>query len=100
MTDRIPPQVSLRALREALGLTLDQLAHGIRAQGVEITKFGLSNIEVGRKRASQQLITAWACALGIKPMHVRQGRELREWLDACDADAAAERESESVSSAA
>ena len=96
MTNPIPPQVSLRAFREALDMTLDQLAEAIKEQGVSITKFGLSNIETGRKRGSRQLMTAWAQALGIKPMHIRQDRELRELVDACDDDA----ERESVGSAA
>jgi transcriptional regulator with XRE-family HTH domain len=82
MSAPIPPQVSLRALREALGLTLEQTAEAIREQGVPITKIGLNNAELGHKNASEALVIAWARALGIKRIHVRQAPELRQWLAA------------------
>lgn len=86
MADAIPPQISLRALREALGLTLDELAARIDRQGVTITKFALSNVETGKRRASGRLMDAWATALGTTPLHVRQDRELRALVRATDLD--------------
>lgn len=82
MPQSIPPQVSLRALREWRGLTLEQLAADIRAQGVEISVIHINNVELGHKQARPQVMDAWARSLGIRPLHVRQGRELRQWLQA------------------
>lgn len=80
MANPIPPQVSLRALREWRGLTLQQLANEIRAQGVDISVTALNNAELGHRQASPRVLDAWARALGIRPMHVRQGRDLRQWV--------------------
>ncbi|MFG1846683.1 helix-turn-helix domain-containing protein [Micromonospora carbonacea] len=84
MPDGMPPQISLRALREALGLTLDELADRINEQGVSITKFALSNVETGKRRASDRLMDAWTKALNTRTLHVRQDRELRAWVRAWD----------------
>jgi transcriptional regulator with XRE-family HTH domain len=86
MAEAIPPQISLRALREALGLTLDELAERIDRQGVPVTKFALSNVETGKRRASGRLMDAWATALGTTTMHVRQDRELRALVQATEVD--------------
>lgn len=82
MTSPIPPQVSLRVFREARGLTLADLAALIAEQGHNVTPDALSNIEIGRKPASEALMLAWSRALGIKRIHIRQAAELREWLAA------------------
>jgi transcriptional regulator with XRE-family HTH domain len=87
MSNPIPPQVSLRALRELLGLTLEQVAAAIRDQGVEITATGLNNAELGHRIASEPVMVAWAHALGIRRYHVRNSRELREWMAAADSPA-------------
>lgn len=79
--DPIPPQVSLRALREAVGLDSRQLAERIKEQGIQVHPDTLLNVELGRKRASDRLLIAWARALGIKKVHIRQADELREWLE-------------------
>jgi transcriptional regulator with XRE-family HTH domain len=76
----IPPQVSLRALREALNLDSRQLAEKIKEQGVDVHPDTLLNVELGHKRASERLMLAWARALGIKRHHIRQGDEFLEWL--------------------
>ncbi len=76
----IPPQVSLRALREAQGIDSRQLAARIREQGVEVHPDTILNIELGHKRASDRLLLAWSRALGTKPHHIRQAEELAEWL--------------------
>lgn len=86
MTDGIPPQINLRAFREALGLTLDDLAERISEQGVTVTKFALSNVETGKRRASNQLMDAWARALNVRPIHIRQDRELCDLVRAWDKD--------------
>lgn len=85
MTTPIPPQISLRALRKALGLTLEQLAERIQDQDVEISRTGLNNAELGYRRVSEPVKVAWAHALGISPNFIRQGRELRELVTAAGA---------------
>ena len=92
MPKPIAPQVSLRALREVLGFTLEQLAEAVRDQGVEITAVGLNNAELGHRRASEPLMLAWAQALGIKRHHIKQTAELRQWLDAVEAEEVSARE--------
>jgi len=77
----LPPQVSLRALRQALGLNSRQLAERIAEQGVDVHPDTIINVELGRKRASDQLLRGWARALGIRDhMQIRQADELAEWL--------------------
>jgi transcriptional regulator with XRE-family HTH domain len=68
----IPPQVSIRTLREAHGLTIAALAKRINDQGYEagVTADHLSNCELGRKRPSNSLLHAWARALGISRLDV------------------------------
>lgn len=82
----MPPQVSLRVFREYQGLTLKELAEAITEQGVSITADGLNNAELGRKPISEQLLVAWARALGTKRTHIRTGPELTEWMSAIRAD--------------
>lgn len=84
----IPPQVSLRALREMQGITLAKLAADIRSQGVEISAEHINNVELGHRQASGPVMDAWARSLGIRPLHIRQGRELRHWLQGIHADEA------------
>lgn len=72
--------VSLRALREAHGLSSPQLAERIREQGFPVTADSLLNVELGHKRASNPLIHAWARALGIRALDIHQADELRERL--------------------
>lgn len=85
----IPPQVSLRAFREAQGITLSKLADLIGEQGVEVHPDALSNVEIGRRPASKTLMVAWARALGIKPIHIRQAPDLAEWLRALESERSA-----------
>jgi transcriptional regulator with XRE-family HTH domain len=80
MATPIPPQVSLRALREWRGLTLEQLADEIRAQGLDVSVTALNNAELGHRQASPRFLDAWARALGIRTTHIRQGRDLRQWV--------------------
>jgi transcriptional regulator with XRE-family HTH domain len=74
----VPPTVPLRALREAHGLSSTQLACRIAEQGVDVHPDSLINIELGRKRGSTALMAAWARALGIKHLDIRQADRITE----------------------
>lgn len=67
-----PPLVPLRYVRLANGLTGKKLADRIAAEGVEVDENSLYNIELGHKRASNALMIAWAKALQITPLDIRQ----------------------------
>lgn len=71
--DPLGPMVRIRDLRLAHGLTLAEAARRIREQGAEVTESGLSNVENGRRRASDRLLMAWAKALGVNHLDVWQG---------------------------
>lgn len=81
--------VSIRALRDAHGLTQTQMAERIAEHGFDITPQGVCNVETGNKRASKPLMTAWARALGIKPVDVQQHEELCERLGHTSTDTSA-----------
>lgn len=67
------PRVGIREIRKAHALTLEQLADRIAEQGSKRPSAdSLSNIECGNKRASSQLMAAWAKALGLHPLDVEQ----------------------------
>lgn len=72
--------VPLRALREAHGLTSTQLAARIAEYGVTVDPDSICAVELGQTGVSQRLLTAWARALGIKPIDVRRPQELRDIL--------------------
>jgi len=79
---RIPPMVSLRAIREAHELTGDQLAQRIDEQGVKVDTDHIYNVESGRKHGSDRLMGAWARALRIgSRLDIYQARDLRGLLD-------------------
>lgn len=64
----IGPQVPVRALRHAYGLTLKDLSERIEAFGVTVDEDHLSNCELGRRCPSRPLVKAWADALKINPL--------------------------------
>lgn len=69
--EKLPaPQVGIRHLREAHGLTLPALVERIADQSVSVTADHLSNCELGWKRPSTALAHAWAKALGINRLDV------------------------------
>jgi len=70
--NQIGPQVRIRALRQARGLSIPQLVALIRAFSVDVHKDAISNIELGHRRASSDLLSAWARALGLDPQDVTQ----------------------------
>lgn len=69
----IGPQVRIRDLRVAYGLTVKELIERIGAEGVpDVHEDTIRNVELGHKRASRVLLTAWARALGINPLDAWQ----------------------------
>lgn len=66
------PRVSIRDLREAHGLSVGSLVERIEAQGVSVHPDTIRNVELGHKRASKPLMTAWAKALDLTPLDVEQ----------------------------
>lgn len=63
-------------MREAHGLTSKQLAERIAEQGLEVDPNSLLNVEVGRKKASKKLLAAWARALAINVVDIRQHEDI------------------------
>ncbi len=71
MTAKAPPMVSIRAVREAYGLTTRDLITRIGEQGVEVQDTAtIRNVELGHKQPSNKLIVAWAKALKLNPVDV------------------------------
>lgn len=68
---KIPPQVGLREIRKARGLTIPELVERIVEQGGKTSADHISNCEIGWKRPSMPLLQAWAKALGLNPLDVR-----------------------------
>lgn len=66
------PKVSIRDLREAHGLSVADLVERIEAQGVKVHPDTIRNVELGHKRASKPLMTAWAKALDLTSLDVEQ----------------------------
>lgn len=75
MSDKpIGLQVPIRALRIAHGLSVADLIERIKQQGgpEKIHPDTIRNVELGYKRASAPLLTAWAKALNVTPLDVHQ----------------------------
>jgi transcriptional regulator with XRE-family HTH domain len=82
-TPTVGPQIPLRELRKACGLTLPQLADRIAQCYHHRPNEGtLANIELGRQFGSRKLMTAWAMALQLSPLVVLQEDDLRHILAA------------------
>lgn len=64
---KIPPHVSLKSLRDACGLTLDQLIERIekKCDGYKPTKGAISGLENGHRGASDRLLRAIEKAYGL-----------------------------------
>lgn len=71
-TTPIGPQVRIRDLREAHGMSVAQLVDRIEEQGVCVHPDTVRNVELGHRRASRPLITAWSKALGIPVLDIWQ----------------------------
>ena len=71
MTAKTPPLVSIRAVREAHGLSIADLIVRIGEQGVDVKDSAtIRNVETGNKRPSNRLMHAWAKALQLNPVDV------------------------------
>ncbi|WP_405490364.1 helix-turn-helix domain-containing protein [Nocardia sp. NBC_00511] len=69
----IGPQIRIRTLREAHGLSVKQLIERMSAEGIgSVHADTIRNVELGHKRPSGPLLTAWARALGVSPLDVWQ----------------------------
>ena len=68
---KVPPRVSIRAVREAYGLSIRDLMDRIAEQGHEVKDAStIRNVETGNQAPSLPLITAWARALKLNPVDV------------------------------
>jgi transcriptional regulator with XRE-family HTH domain len=65
--------VRIRELRDAYGLTAEQLADRMAELGVPVDRNTLYNIESGAKKPSARVLDAYARALGVNPLDVWQG---------------------------
>lgn len=88
--DPIGPQVRIRDYRKARGLTIPGLVERIAAYGPAVHKATISNIELGYKRGSDELMTAWAKALGLDPLDVYQPPLLADGANELDEEPIAE----------
>jgi transcriptional regulator with XRE-family HTH domain len=80
----IPAHVTLRALRESRGLTSPKLAEKLKERGVKVDPDHLLAVELGHRRAGNELRVAWADELGINPRDIHMEAELREIVAASD----------------
>jgi len=66
-----PPLVSIRAVREAYGITIPGLITRIAEHGHQVNDTStIRNVETGNQRPSRPLMTAWARALQLNPADV------------------------------
>ncbi len=78
----VGPQIRIRDLREAHGLSVRNLIERIAENGVDgVHPDTIRNVELGYKRASNPLMTAWAKALGLSPLNVWQPEPLNSSRD-------------------
>jgi hypothetical protein len=91
---RIQAHVTLRALRESRGLTSPALAERLKDRGVKVDPDHILAVELGHRRAGNELRVAWADELGINSRDIHMASELREIVAA-----AGERESGSEEAA-
>lgn len=68
------PQIRIRDLREAFGFSVNTLIERIAETGYtdKVHPDTIRNVELGHKRASKPLMTAWAKALGLSALDVWQ----------------------------
>jgi hypothetical protein len=87
----IPAHVTLRALRDARGLTARALANLLAERGVTVSTDHIIAVELGQSGAGTALRAAWADELRINPRDIHMAGELRDLVYAADsADAESE----------
>lgn len=84
---KTPPHVTLRGLRKATGMTLEQVCEAAsEALGLppekRVKRGSLSLIESGQRGASQQMLDALAVAYGMDPGDIVTDFVPREWAAA------------------
>lgn len=82
--EKTPPHVTLRGLRKATGMTLEQVCEAAsEALGLppekRVNRGSLSLIESGQRGASQQMLDALAVAYGMDPGDIVTDFVPREW---------------------
>lgn len=87
---RIPALVTLRALRQARGLTAVALADLLRDRGVQVDPDHIYSVELGHKNPGLAVRKAWADELGISPRDIVIAPEVRELVASADGDDSAE----------
>lgn len=80
----IPAHVTLRALRDARGLTARALAELLEHRGVKVSTDHIIAVELGHSGAGTALRVAWADELRINPRDIHMAGELRELVYAAD----------------
>ncbi len=83
---KTPPHVTLRGLRKATGMTLEQVCNAAsEAMGMpedkRIQRGTLSLIESGQRGASQQMLDALAVAYGMDPGDIVTDFVPRAWAE-------------------
>lgn len=68
----VGPQIRIRQYREALRISVSDLVVRIAELGIEVHPDTIRNIELGRRRASPHLMSAWCQALGLAPIDAWQ----------------------------
>ena len=87
---RIQAHVTLRALRESRGLTSPALAARLKERGVTVDPDHILAVELGHRRAGNELRVAWADELGVNSRDIHMAAELREIVAAADAERGSE----------
>lgn len=68
----VGPQIRIRHYREAMRIPVGELVTRIAELGVDVHPDTIRNVELGRRRASDRLMSAWCQALGLAPMDAWQ----------------------------
>lgn len=80
---RTPPHVSLRDLRIAVGLTIDQVLARLEIQtDRKYSRGTISAIENGHRGASADLLVELALVYGLRPDAITTDYQPREWTTA------------------
>lgn len=90
ISKQVPPHVSLRGVRLALGLTGSRLAEMISDRtGEPVSPKTIYNVENGEQRPGNTLLVAWAETLRLNPRDIVLDAGVRELVAEADREAAA-----------